>query len=77
MPFRVTAELDTWTVYKHPDDYPTKWVVRRWSIKAGYEVPQEAYSFDTLEQARQRIPAGLFRIPRCDADPRAVFETWI
>lgn len=71
--------LSVWTVYDSPLDYPGKFVVRRWRVTgAGHVMPdQRATSHDSLEEARQAVPPGLFRMGRGPADDPAVLEVWI
>lgn len=71
------TELAFFTVYKNPSDYPGKYVVRRTRVAAGNElIDANASVFDTLEEARAVIPAGLYRIARHPTDPPAVVEVW-
>lgn len=66
-----------YVVYRHPSDYPRKWVVRAWSIKPGryYAGPVVAVE-DDLEVARDAIPDGLVNIGRFGEDDPVVYEVW-
>lgn len=68
-----------WTIYDHPRDFPHSFVVRGFTIRAGVEpIPDQLPKLaDTLDQARQHVPPGLYRMERqVDDDPNIV-ETWL
>lgn len=76
--------LDMWCIYGSPKDYPGKFVVRRWSVlPAAPPLParpspdQDCKVFDTLDQARDFVPQGYFRIGRADHDDSCIVETWL
>lgn len=74
--------LEHYVIYERPKDYPDKFVVRRWVIKAGNEeealiADKAAVLVNTLEQARAVVPQGLYRIPRAQEDDPVIVETWI
>jgi hypothetical protein len=66
--------LPIWTVYKHPLDYPGKFVARCWDLDQPTGV---VIVGDTLEWVRQRLPSGLHRMERNDADDPVIVEVWI
>lgn len=66
--------MEIYTVYKNPTDYPEKIVVRKF---IGIQSSIEPLCIeDTLEEARKKIPAGLFRMDRMENDDAAILETW-
>lgn len=72
------AGLHMWVIYKHPSDFPNQFVVREWWIVYGDpEVSDTFQTADTIEDARQLIPAALHCIPRDPADEPQIVETWI
>lgn len=70
--------LTVWTVYKNPDDYPRKWVLRAHDIgPAGTRPRAECIVRDSLEEIRAEVPPGLYRLNRAGADEPAIFESWV
>jgi len=69
------AALTIWTVYKHPRDYPTSWVLRAHDVPGGPRV--ECMVCNSLEEARACVPFGLVRIPRDRNDEAQVYESWL
>lgn len=67
-----------WVVTKHPSDYPDKFVAR-----ANYVGPRgasrwgPALTADTLEEARSKVPIGLYCMPRSQGDDPVVVEVWL
>jgi hypothetical protein len=68
-----------WVVYRDPLDYPGKVVLRRqWARDNGRVVVDPVgLVFDSLEGARDALPAGLVNIGRQAADDRSIAEVWI
>ena len=79
-------ELVQWVIYDSPEDYPGKWVVRRWLIAEGGAVsgcwsseiiPGPAYICESLEEARAHVPEGFFNMGRQPGDETQIKEVWI
>lgn len=73
-------ELVTYTVYFSPQDYPRKWVLRKWFIRRGSETPiadKEVVVRDNYDELFQYIPPGLYKIPADDQDFQSTIETWL
>lgn len=71
-------QLPMIVVYKHPADYPNKYVARLWIIGSG--APRATLYMavaDTLEDIRLAIPAWMNRLPRDDRDDPVIIETWL
>lgn len=66
----------TWTIYEKPEDHPTGYVIRQWLTVAGETQPGDAWKVNTLEEARQLLPAGSTKTPFTDEDP-IIVGTWI
>lgn len=72
-----------YVIYRFPSDYPGKYVVRGWSIVRGGESTAPVADekplavVDTLEEARQAVPPGLFNLGRYGADEHQVVEVWV
>jgi hypothetical protein len=67
-----------WTIYKHPVDYPTKWVLRSSTVTRGVEEPAaEIVTADSLEEIRAHVPEGCVMLDRDPADDPIVFESWV
>lgn len=70
--------LEMWTVYDHPTDYPVGFIARLYLIYNGYAIASPStVTGSTLDQVRERLPPGLFRLPRDDNDGPKIVETWI
>jgi len=67
--------LSLYTVYDHPKDYPTKYVVRRFV----YDQPtSDVWLYDNLEAARLWLLArGLVCLRRHPHDDPVILETWL
>lgn len=72
--------LDMWVVYVNPSDYPSRYVVRRWTIDGkGHAdatidtmVSEDLYSIRTL-----LTNLGLVNIGRRHEDDPVILEVWI
>lgn len=76
----MTPELRTYTIYDHPLDIPTGWVVREWIIGRPGEGPvagKLVVVAGTLEAARAAIPPGLVMLTRSPEDDPYIVETWL
>ena len=70
--------MDIWTVYQSPDDYPGKFVARRFDIRPGESRPTQDYLIaETLESLRLQMPPGLTRVPRHPNDLPTIVEVWL
>ena len=73
--------LQTWTIFRHPRDYPNSYVVRRFDIVPGSREPVPSmYPHaigPTLEAVRQTIPPGLMRFDRHPMDEPQIVEIWM
>ena len=51
-------EMSQWCIYNHPRDFPDKYVMRRWDIRAGQMAATDDMALaDTLEEIRADILA--------------------
>lgn len=66
-------------LYNSPKDFPGKIVTRRWEIRkySREPIPMEAHTFETVEQARASIPAGLRCIAPLPGEDPILIETWL
>lgn len=69
--------LEIWTVYDSPTDFPGLFVARKWLIKQEPVATEEAFTGPTLQSVRDQIPAGLHRIPRAPEDDLNIVESWL
>lgn len=73
--------LDVWTIFDHPLDYPSSFVVRRASISAtGIATLDEVWLFEDLDQCRAFIDEtqpGLIMFPRDPSDDPVIVECWM
>lgn len=73
--------LPQWVVYDHPTDFPSKWVVRRWTIGPGVmNCDSEVHLFDSLDAARAHVFGvypGAYRLDRQPDDDPNICEVWL
>lgn len=62
-------------IYKHPTDYPEKYVARIWDILK--EPTQYIVISDNIEDLRQSIPPGMNRLMPFAQDDPVIVETWL
>lgn len=68
-----------WVIYRHPSDYPDKYVARKWVMSAGKCVPtSEVKLADELAPLRLEMTRlGLIPFARWEDDERPIVETWM
>jgi hypothetical protein len=74
------SRLAMYVVYRHPRDYPGKWVVRLWWVGKPGELEaavEPSIVADTLEEARAIVPPYLERLRRKPGDDPVIYETWL
>lgn len=71
--------LAMFTIYDHPSDIPTGFVVREWMVVRGGAIVDGGVVIvsDTLAGAREAVPPGLARLGRNPDDDPTVVETWV
>jgi len=72
--------LTVWVIYRHPSDYPDKFVLRPQMVVRGIGEPvksHQCWTADTLGQVRRFLPPGLTCLGRCPEDAPPIVETWI
>lgn len=71
--------LDMWVIYDHPKDHPNHFVVRKWTImhNAAPLASTDKTLHDTLEEAREAIPPGLYNLERYADDDPVIKEVWV
>lgn len=72
--------LSVLVVYKHPLDYPDKFVARWQSTfrDGRIEAQKELFAIgDTLDEVRAKIPDNLVCLQRHPNDVLSIVETWI
>lgn len=68
------TQLTIWVVYNSPIDFPGFFVARKW---VGEEPTSELVRGATLEEVRGKLPGGLYKLNRHEADDPKIIETWI
>jgi hypothetical protein len=83
------SAISIWTIYKHPADFPGKFVVREWLVTASRATGilaqatraampcLECSVADTLEAARRFIPAGAVNMGRLMETDPCIVESWL
>jgi len=71
--------FECFAVYKHPRDFPEKFVVRRWTYDGIKEVPEDPPIIvcDSLREARAAVPKGTINSGRESADDPVIVEVWL
>lgn len=70
----IKKELEIWTVYRKPLDYPTMYVARKFILN---KPTDEILVAPTLKLLRNKLPQGLYRIPRSAHDDPVIEECWV
>ena len=70
----MTEETILWTIYKHPLDYPNKYIARKFILD---KPTLEIKIGDTLEEVRELLPIGLTRFERNPNDDPIIVEIWM
>lgn len=72
-------QLELWTIYESPRDFPGVFVARKFVCGRYGAVPtDEHYMAETLEAVREKLPATVSAcFPREENDSAAIVETWI
>ena len=71
-------QLEFWTIYDHPSDYPEHFVVRCYYLRGAVALSSaEVKLAATLEEARRFIPREASCVGRDPTDLPVVVETWI
>ena len=76
----ITKNMNLYTIYNSPTDYPDTYVCRRWKIDhENNPVAMEVFMVCTdLEKIRNKLfEMGLFKIPRDESDDKKIVETWL
>ena len=75
-----TDEFWMWTIYERPRDFPALYVARLWRLRRGADNPVaalETLTAPTLDELRDQLPPGLYRVPRNACDDPVIVETWL
>lgn len=71
------GETCIWTIYDRPLDYPEHIVMRRWYVSGDKTRPGPCEIFDTVQEARSRLPLGLTNLRRRAEDDKTIIESWV
>jgi hypothetical protein len=71
----VTDDIIWYVIYTHPKDHPDHFVLRRWYQGENGNQPGEMSVFDTAEEARAALPAGVEKTSFPEDEP-AILEVW-
>lgn len=71
-------EMSQWVIYAHPRDYPGQYAMRRWDRRAGTMLATDDMALaDSLEEIREALPPGLYRLGRFPDDNVSIVEVWV
>lgn len=81
----MTGFLTIWVIYYGATNHPPgKWVVRAQDAGVSpLECPDRIrrhelfFECDSLEEARAKVPEGLYRMPRQPGDDPVIVECWL
>jgi hypothetical protein len=74
------GQLNIWTIYDHPRDFPDNFVARRFETGSGNPAPGVTDDVLVGELALMRLAfqrAGLTCLTRNEGDDRKIVETWL
>jgi hypothetical protein len=71
--------LPVYTVYFNPADFPGKYVVRRFLVHPNDPRPDPSpmHVGNTLDDARDAIPPGLYCFSAAQEDDSSIIESWM
>ena len=70
--------LSMWVVTFNPADFPGKYVIRRNDIGRGAVLATDEFHVsDTLDEVREKVPAGCVMLPRYQQDDPVIVEVWL
>lgn len=73
--------VEMFTIYFNPTDYPNRYVVRRFVIFPNMADPvadpTPTRICHSIQEARRAIPDGLVMMTRHPSDPLGVVESWV
>lgn len=70
--------LHMWTIYDHPPDHPRHFVVWAFDVtRAGPVATDDIQLADSLDEARELVPPGLYCMARDPMDDPVIVETWL
>lgn len=70
--------MTTWSIFIRPDDFPDHIVLRRFIVEPGVVTPSPvAGLYDSVAEAYEDIPDGLFNMGRHPSDVPCLYETWL
>ena len=74
----VSEALEMWVIYKHPTDYPDKWVARRCLITNQARPTDMQVIGDSQKEVEDLIPAYCATfLPRFDGDEPQIVGAWV
>jgi len=74
------VDMEMFTVYFNPSDFPGKYVIRKWILARGFQGPiptDQKYIADTLEDVRKNVPPEMVKMERYDQDDPTIVEVWL
>lgn len=68
------GKIAVYVIYKHPADYPDKYVMRKF---IGNHPTSHFETADTLEEIRKFLPKNTIRFERDISDDKCIVESWV
>ena len=76
----INNSIALFAIYKNPKDFPNEYVVRLWEINrqlGNSFATKYCVAKDTLEECRNSLPKGFYKIDRFSSDDPVIVEAWI
>ena len=70
----VPGKLPIWVVYYSPEDFPDKYVTRKFLLNVPTE---EFYVADSIEEIREYIPKEMVQLSPSENDPKIIVEIYV
>jgi hypothetical protein len=72
------GNVDIWTVYDHPNDFPNSYVARRYEVGSGGFRATKDIVQGELQIVREGFrTCGLTRLRRAHSDDEKIVESWV
>jgi hypothetical protein len=72
------GNLNIWTIYDRPTDYPHGHIARRFEVGKGEQIVTDHTLIGELDELRQTFErAGLTKLKRQEGDEPQIVESWI
>ena len=73
------AVTEMWVIYDHPSDFPNSYIARKWIMGEDMKAifTPEFHEAITLEELREKVRQGRYRVPCSLKDDPVIIECWL